>query len=63
MNYTASGTCPYCGQRFDKHHLHDVCDSIECQQCRRWFVVKTHVEVTYSVHRVEGEITRFKVAA
>jgi transposase-like protein len=61
--YAAEGKCPYCGQSFEKHNIHDVCDSIECQECNRWFVVKTHVEVSYSVHRVEGEVSRLRVAA
>jgi hypothetical protein len=63
VDYAAHGNCPYCGTQFDRHHMHDVCDSIECQECRRWFMVKTHIEVRYSVHRVEGEVSRLRVAA
>jgi hypothetical protein len=62
-NYAAEGHCPYCGQTFERHHMHDICDSIECADCHRWFVVKTHVEVTYTTHRIEGEIQRLRVAA
>jgi len=61
--HTATGTCPYCSSGFDKHDLMDVCQAVECDECGRWFVVRTHVEVSYTTHRVEGEITRLRVAA
>lgn len=62
-DYAAQGNCPYCGKPFERNHLQGVCHAIECNDCHRWFVVKTHVTISYTAHRVEGEITRLRVAA
>jgi len=62
-NYAAEGCCPYCGSGFERGNLQDVCQAIECTDCRKWFVVKTHVTVSYTAHRVEGEVTKLRVAA
>ena len=60
---SASGTCPYCSCGFDRHELMDVCQAVECDQCHRWFMVRTHIEVSYTTHRVEGEVSRLRMAA
>jgi hypothetical protein len=59
----ASGLCPYCGQHFELHHLHDICAVIECAGCKRWYAVKTHIEVSHTTHRIEGEGAELRVAA
>jgi hypothetical protein len=54
----AEGSCPYCGQLFQKENLHSVCDVLHCAECGRYFVVKTHLTYTLTTHRVEGEAVK-----
>ena len=63
LDYAAEGNCPYCNAGFEYHALHGVCDTIKCEECNRWFVVRTHIDVRYTAHRVEGEVSRLRESA